>query len=739
MARPRSRSPRHKHRSYSSSYGSAPELQEGMPFVGPCGSESRDYRAQPGRPVRWRDPKGSGPAPGSHYEKSAARPMLPDERRAPAEPFHRPTPPWRVQSGSYHGYPPQPRHHSPGPYHSHRRLSPPRPAHPPPPPRRLSPSGPAHGPAPHRRPSPRGAFHGPNFNRTQRPSSPRHFHGPPGNRRPPSPAPLHGFVAHRRAHSPERDGGRWRPGPPADHQRSNCPDRAPRGRSRSPRAGRERPRAHSFDRSAREERWNGGLHLSPRHSRERRYSFSPPRVSEGFPGRISYTEKHLGRPAQPGYSAERELRKHSETTENRNAEWGEATHQYWSPKWKADPSSPRYHQERAGDARREVHRPLKCRGREGRSSSSSSSSSSCSANAQIGRSLKYPRGDMPDRFQKPKSFGSRETEGSSASSHSRDEAQLKGRKKRPVLVGGTKASPPQHREPEKVLKKHSKLPGKDVASLRLSVAKQKVVNKLRSTAALSKAPPPPQGKTTGKKNQRKPHHKLPLTGSSTTDEGAAQTETLTIKVDTRHSMTRYSSSAHSDRQLSRDLVTASRLASELQPRVKHVGPWRERALKNQTGDFDQDLITLVHQVKENYFRHDNLTLNERFSKLHYSKSFSQEDGRRYSGLKISRQIELPSPNHKEMKPVKKIGPTQSSFHSGSPNHRPAHLIKNSVVESPGHFRHFKKPLMGSLSLRLGVQQKPVFKKSLSIQSKYRNLQSLRQRGPHGRGAGSRRW
>lgn len=45
--------------------------------------------------------------------------------------------------------------------------------------------------------------------------------------------------------------------------------------------------------------------------------------------------------------------------------------------------------------------------------------------------------------------------------------------------------------------------------------------------------------------------------------------------------------------------------------LEHSGTYRETAM--HTGTFAQEIITLVHSVKEQYFRGDNFTLNERFS------------------------------------------------------------------------------------------------------------------------------
>uniref|UniRef100_A0A4W4FVT0 Uncharacterized protein n=1 Tax=Electrophorus electricus TaxID=8005 RepID=A0A4W4FVT0_ELEEL len=78
----------------------------------------------------------------------------------------------------------------------------------------------------------------------------------------------------------------------------------------------------------------------------------------------------------------------------------------------------------------------------------------------------------------------------------------------------------------------------------------------------------------------------------------------------------------SERQLSLDLVNVGRQRLDFLPLLKHSGTYRESAM--HSGTFAQEIITLVHQVKENYFQGQGITLNERFSnEQHYS--FMDED------------------------------------------------------------------------------------------------------------------
>uniref|UniRef100_A0A8C4HFN7 Uncharacterized protein n=1 Tax=Dicentrarchus labrax TaxID=13489 RepID=A0A8C4HFN7_DICLA len=79
------------------------------------------------------------------------------------------------------------------------------------------------------------------------------------------------------------------------------------------------------------------------------------------------------------------------------------------------------------------------------------------------------------------------------------------------------------------------------------------------------------------------------------------------------------------RQLSLDLVNVGRQRLDFLPMLEHSGTYRETAM--HTGTFAQEIITLVHQVKDQYFRDDGVTLNERFSapqKGGYSEEETEE-------------------------------------------------------------------------------------------------------------------
>ncbi|XP_034023857.1 BCLAF1 and THRAP3 family member 3 isoform X4 [Thalassophryne amazonica] len=67
----------------------------------------------------------------------------------------------------------------------------------------------------------------------------------------------------------------------------------------------------------------------------------------------------------------------------------------------------------------------------------------------------------------------------------------------------------------------------------------------------------------------------------------------------------------SDRQLSLDLVNVGRQRLDFLPMLQHSGTYHETP--THTGTFAQEIITLVHQVKDQYFRDSGVSLNERFA------------------------------------------------------------------------------------------------------------------------------
>uniref|UniRef100_A0A672PGK1 Uncharacterized protein n=2 Tax=Sinocyclocheilus grahami TaxID=75366 RepID=A0A672PGK1_SINGR len=108
--------------------------------------------------------------------------------------------------------------------------------------------------------------------------------------------------------------------------------------------------------------------------------------------------------------------------------------------------------------------------------------------------------------------------------------------------------------------------------------------------------------------------------------------------------------------------------------LEHSGTYRESAV--HSGTFAQEIITLVHQVKENYFRGQGITLNERFAiEQYYSlqDEFKEEEEEEEMGNVrpvMNRQHGMPS---SETQIFCKIGPDP--------------LQRRQLVPDPGDLRY----------------------------------------------------
>ncbi|XP_073686812.1 uncharacterized protein [Garra rufa] len=117
--------------------------------------------------------------------------------------------------------------------------------------------------------------------------------------------------------------------------------------------------------------------------------------------------------------------------------------------------------------------------------------------------------------------------------------------------------------------------------------------------------------------QRAPYQRKPNTNVGPAPRmDFSEQETLKIKVDMSRPVRQSSYLGYSsDRQLSLDLVNVGRQRLDFLPMLEHSGTYRESSV--HSGTFAQEIITLVHQVKENYFRGQGITLNQRFADEQY--------------------------------------------------------------------------------------------------------------------------
>ncbi|XP_036801504.1 pre-mRNA 3' end processing protein WDR33 [Oncorhynchus mykiss] len=185
--------------------------------------------------------------------------------------------------------------------------------------------------------------------------------------------------------------------------------------------------------------------------------------------------------------------------------------------------------------------------------------------------------------------------------------------------------------------------------------------------------PPAQGRM----DPRKPQHSdlTPNWNQQQNDMGmprmgAGEKETLTIKVDMNRPVGQNSQLCYSsDRQLSLDLVNVGRQRLDFLPMLEHSGTYQESAM--HSGTFAQEIITLVHQVKEHYFRGDGVTLNERFSGPQ-DGGLPEEEEQEEEGPTLNRLFNM-SMSEPDMEPVfSKVGRMQR---------------QQQAVRDPGDLRH----------------------------------------------------
>ncbi|KAI4545652.1 hypothetical protein MG293_005918, partial [Ovis ammon polii] len=98
-------------------------------------------------------------------------------------------------------------------------------------------------------------------------------------------------------------------------------------------------------------------------------------------------------------------------------------------------------------------------------------------------------------------------------------------------------------------------------------------------------------------------------------------KSLTVKVDVKQAQnrSRVASSYSTERQMSHDLVAVGRKSEKFHPVFEHLDSTQNTENK-PTGEFAQQIITIIHQVKANYFPSPEITLHERFSKIQVKKA-----------------------------------------------------------------------------------------------------------------------
>ncbi|KAJ8278184.1 hypothetical protein GJAV_G00084830 [Gymnothorax javanicus] len=138
-------------------------------------------------------------------------------------------------------------------------------------------------------------------------------------------------------------------------------------------------------------------------------------------------------------------------------------------------------------------------------------------------------------------------------------------------------------------------------------------------------------------------------------------ETLTIKVDMQRP-------AAQDRRLSLDIINVGRQRLNFLPALEDDGNFQENTL--HSGTFAQEIISLVHQVKEDYFTGEGPTLNERFSSVGHSQA---EDDAQLSNPRVHRRIDMSTSDFK-IQPLMEVAGFKQTR-------------QRQLADNPGDLRH----------------------------------------------------
>ncbi|NWH76300.1 BCLA3 protein, partial [Piaya cayana] len=148
-------------------------------------------------------------------------------------------------------------------------------------------------------------------------------------------------------------------------------------------------------------------------------------------------------------------------------------------------------------------------------------------------------------------------------------------------------------------------------------------------------------------------------------------EHLTIKADMKKMVCKTASSHMTERQMSRDLVAVGRKNENFHPVFEHMESVTQNVENDPSREFTQEIITIIHQVKANYFTSCDITLHERFSKIQAKPVANTNEVKIHLDPEIHRRIDMSLAELQNKRTV--------------PSEPPQNIMR--VLEDPNDLRH----------------------------------------------------